>query len=182
SVQTLSTMAKQSIVAVEKIDRSILLIRKKRVMLDVDLARVFGTTTKRLNQTVRRNIERFPEDFMFQLTPKEKEQVVTNCDHLGKLKYSSTLPYAFTEHGTIMVATLLDTPIAIAASVQVVRAFVKLRELMIEHKDLSKRLDELENKYDDKFSEVFNAIRKLMEEPLPVKRPRIGYRRTNEVE
>ena len=174
-------MAKRIIVPAEKIDRAILFLRSKRVMLDADLALVFGTTTKRLNQQMKRNINRFPSDFLFQLTEEEKAWVVTNCDHLKQLRFSSINPYAFTEHGTIMVAMILNTPVAADASVAIVRAFIKLREILSQNKDLAKRMNELEAKYDDQFKIVFQAIRKLMQLPAKeIKRPRIGYRRPNE--
>jgi hypothetical protein len=98
------------VVPVGQVERSILLVRGMKVMLDCDLARLYGTTTKVFNQAVKRNSDRFPSDFMFQLTVKEKEEVVTNCDHLLRLKFSPTLPYAFTEHGAIMAANVLNTP------------------------------------------------------------------------
>lgn len=174
-------MAKNTIIPSEKIDRAILLLRNKRVMLDADLAMIFGTTTKRLNQQVKRNINRFPSDFLFQLTDEEKDWVVTNCDHLKQLRFSPVAPYAFTEHGTIMVAMVLNTPIAAEASVAVVRAFIKLREILLQSKDLAKRLNELESKYDRQFSVVFEAIKKLMQLPLKdTKRQKIGYRRPGE--
>ncbi len=174
-------MGKRTIVPVEKIDRAILSIRNKRVMLDADLAIVFGTTTKRLNERVKRNIDRFPVDFLFQLTVEEKDWVVANCDHLRQIKFSSTSPFAFTEHGTIMVATILNTPTAVDASVAVVRAFIKLREILLQNKDLAKRLNEMEAKYDHQFKIVFDAVRKLMQLPAKeIKRPRIGYRRVDE--
>ena len=98
--------AEKSVIPVERIENSILLIRREKVMLDADLAELYGVPTKALNQAVKRNIDRFPEDFMFQLTNQEKEEVVTNCDHLKRLKFSPNLPYAFTEHGAIMLATV----------------------------------------------------------------------------
>jgi hypothetical protein len=174
-------MSKRTIVPAEKIDRAILFLRGKRVMLDADLAMVFGTTTKRLNQQVKRNLGRFPSDFLFQLSDEEKEWVVTNCDHLKQLKFSSANPFAFTEHGTIMLATILNTPVAVEASVVVVRAFVKLREILLQNKALAKKLNEMEARYDHQFKIVFEAIRKLMHLPVKeAKRPRIGYRRSDE--
>jgi hypothetical protein len=165
---------KQSIVPVERIERAILLIRDQKVMLDSDLAALYGVTTKRLNQQVKRNRDRFPEDFMFQLTAEEKAEVVANCDHLQKLKYSPTLPYAFTEHGAVMLASVLNTPIAVAASIQVVRAFVRMRYILATHEELARRLDELEKKYDRQFAVVFDAIRQLMTPP-EIKRKPIGF-------
>lgn len=146
-------------------------------MLDADLAVLYGVETKRLNEQVRRNKERFPEDFMFQLSPTEKMEVVANCDHLSKLKFSRNLPYAFTEHGAIMAASVLNTPLAVAVSVQVVRAFVKLREMISTHKDLAKKLESLEKKYDSQFKMVFDAIRKLMTPPESKKKRAIGFGR-----
>jgi hypothetical protein len=115
---------KTSLIPVERIERSIFLIRGQKVMLDADLAELYGVTTKRLNEQVKRNRGRFPADFMFQFAAKEKIEVVANCDHLSKLKFSPVLPNAFTEHGAIMVASVLNTPRAIQTSVLVVRAFV----------------------------------------------------------
>ncbi|MDP2681931.1 MAG: hypothetical protein Q8P28_03870 [Deltaproteobacteria bacterium] len=111
---------------------------------------------------------------MFQLTKEEKDEVVANCDHLKKLKYSPVLPNAFTEHGAIMIATILNSPVAVQASIHVVRAFVKLRQILASNKELSKRFDELEKKYDTQFKVVFDAIRQLMTPPEP-KRRKIGF-------
>ena len=160
-----------------KIDRAILIIRGLKVMIDSDLAELFGVRTKRLNEQVKRNINRFPKDFMFQLTTKEKQELVANCDHLERLKHSGTNPYAFSEHGTIMLANVLNTPTAVETSVLIVRAFVKLRELLSSHKDLERKILELESKYDKKFELIFKAIRELMhQDQLDKNRPRIGYK------
>ena len=104
---------KYSIIPVERIERAILLIRGQKVMLDADLATLYCVTTKRLNEQVKRNRDRFPDDFMFQLTEEEKEKVVANCDHLKKLKFSPSLPYAFTEHGVVMLASILNSIVAV---------------------------------------------------------------------
>jgi hypothetical protein len=143
-------------------------------MLDADLASLYGVSTRALNQAVKRNRERFPEDFMFRLTEAEKAEVITNCDHLRPLRFSPSLPHAFTEHGAIMLASLLNTRIAVQASVQVVRAFVRLREILATHKDLARELRELEKKYDAQFKVVFDAIRALMTPPRLQQR-RIGF-------
>jgi hypothetical protein len=163
-----------SIVPLENIESRIFLIHGHKVMIDADLANIYGVTTKRLNEQVKRNRDRFPEDFMFQLTKEEKDEVVANCDHLKKLKYSPVLPNAFTEHGAIMIATILNSSVAVQASIHVVRAFVKLRQILASNKELSKRFDELEKKYDTQFKVVFDAIRKLMTPPEP-KRRKIGF-------
>ena len=146
-------------------------------MLDADLAGLYGTTTKRLNEQVKRNRGRFPEDFMFQLTKKEKAEVVAICDHLAKLKFSPVLPNAFTEHGAIMVASVLNTKRAIQVSVFVVRAFVKLREMLSTHKELAHKLAMLERKlqtHDESIRSLVVAIRQLMSPPESKKRP-IGF-------
>jgi ORF6N domain-containing protein len=107
----------QSLIPLEQIERSILFIRGQKVMIDRDLAKLYGTTTKKLNQAIKRNRARFPSDFMFQLTLGEKQEVVTDCDHLKGLRFSPVLPNAFTEHGAIMAASVLNTPCAVQASV-----------------------------------------------------------------
>jgi hypothetical protein len=169
---------KTSLIPLERIERSIFLIRGQKVMLDADLAELYGVTTKRLNEQVKRNRGRFPPDFMVQLTAKEKTKVVANCDHLSKLKFSPVLPNAFTEHGAIMVASVLNTPRAIQTSVLVVRAFVRLRAMLTTHKELAHKLSELERKlvnHDEAIQSLMNAIRQLMTPPEPKRRP-IGFR------
>lgn len=167
----------------ERIERAILLIRGQKVLLDTDLAELYGATTKALNQAIKRNTDRFPSDFMFRLTKDEKREVVTNCDHLRNLKFSRVLPAAFTEHGAIMAATVLNTPRAITVSVYVVRAFVKVRELVNTHKEFARKLEDLERKlveHDEKFSVVFAAIRELMEPTTVPPKRRIGFSTSEE--
>ncbi len=169
----------RTLVPIGRIDRSILIIRGQKVMLDADLGDLYGVPTKVLNQAVKRNKERFPDDFMFRLTKQEKEEVVTNRDHLRKLKFSPTMPYAFTEHGALMLASVLNSPIAIQANLQIVRVFIRLREALASDKGLRRRLDALEKKYDlhdTHIKEIFAAIRALMEPPPGVARRRIGFR------
>jgi len=147
-------------------------------MVDADLAEAYGVTTKALNQAIRRNPERFPEDFMFQLTKEEKYEVVTNCDHLEKLKYSHVNPNVFTEHGAIMVASVLNSPKAVDVSVFVVRAFVQLREVVAGHKELARKIGQLERKlsgHDDQIIVMVEAIKQLMDPKLPPKTRRIGF-------
>lgn len=141
------------------------------------MATLYGVSTKVLNQAVKRNIKRFPEDFMFQLTPEEKQEAVTVCDHLSRLKFSSSLPYAFTEHGAIMVASVLNTERAMEVSVFVVRAFVKFREMISTNKELAHKLTELEHKvgkHDDTIKSLVVAIRQLMTPPEQ-KKKKIGF-------
>jgi len=166
----------KELVPVQKIEQTILLIRGQKVILDTDLAKLYGVSTKRLNEQVKRNRERFPEDFMFQLTEDEKVEVVANCDHLRNLKFYKGLPNAFTEHGALMAASVLNTPRAVEVSVYVVRAFVKLKEMAFVYRELARRLNELEKKYDSQFQEVFDTIRRLMPPPDPKQRRRIGFR------
>ncbi|MFH1417074.1 MAG: ORF6N domain-containing protein [Planctomycetota bacterium] len=166
---------KRSIIPAERIERAILLIRGERVMIDADLAALYGVTTKALNQAVSRNQGRFPPDFMFRLTKAERGELVTNCDHLRNLKYSPTMPRAFTEHGAIMAANVLNSERAVQVSVAVVRAFIRLRKMLESHAELARKLAALERKYDTQFKIVFDAIRKLMEPPPEPKRKRVGY-------
>jgi hypothetical protein len=160
------------------VESKILEIRGERVMLDADLAEVYGVTTRVLNQAVKRNEERFPQDFAFQLTPEEianlKSQSVTSSSgHGGRRKP----PWVFTEHGTIMVASVLNSPRAIEMSVFVVRAFVRLREYARGHAEIAKRLDALERKvtaHDENLREMFTALRALLT-PSPRAKREIGF-------
>lgn len=161
----------------EKIEKSILIIRAFKVMVDSSLAELYGVSTKALNQAVKRNKHRFPSDFYFQLTQQEKEEVVTNCDHLRKLRFSATLPNVFTEHGALMLASVLNSKRAIAASIFVVRAFLRLREMLSAHKELTQKLMELEGKiqkHDHHIKALFDAIYQMMNPPISKKR-RIGF-------
>jgi len=168
---------KRSLIPIERVKETIFFIRGQKVILDADLARLYGTTTKRLNEQVKRNRERFPEDFMFQLTKEEKAEVVANCDHLSTLKYSPALPRAFTEHGAIMAATVLNTQRAIEASIFVVRAFVALRQMVATQKELARKLSDLEQHlkdHDQQIQAIFEAIRQLMSPPER-SRKKIGF-------
>jgi hypothetical protein len=165
----------KAIVKRELIESRILSLRGHKVMIDADLAEIYGVPTKRLNEQVKRNIERFPVDFMFQLNEEEAENLrsqfaTSSASHGGR----RTRPYAFTEHGAIMAANVLNSPQAVEMSVFVVRAFVKLREMLIAHKDLELKLAALEMKYDTQFKVVFDAIRQLMIAPES-KRRKIGF-------
>lgn len=164
------------LIPIECIEHAILLIRGTKVMLDVDLASLYGVPTKRLNEQVKRNHDRFPEDFMFELTKMERDELVANCDRFRNLKHSTALPRAFTEYGAIMLANVLKNPNAVQTSIQVVRAFVRLREMIVSHKHLALKLAQLEKKYDSQFKVVFEAIRQLMEPPSLPPKSRIGFR------
>jgi hypothetical protein len=170
--------SEKSLVPVERIETAILFIRGQKVMLDSDLAEIYGVPTKRLNEQVKRNAERFPSDFMFQLTEDEFEKLRSQFA-TTKLTMRRNPPYAFTEHGAVMLANVLNSQTAISASVQVVRAFIRLREMLVSHKDLARRLDSLEAKYDKQFRVVFDAIRELMT-PVDKEQRRIGFRKDKE--
>lgn len=170
-------------VAVEDIAQSILILRNQRVMLDSDLATLYGVTTKRFNEQVRRNLERFPADFMFQLGASETGPLRSQIATLkpGRGQHRKYAPYVFTEHGAIMAAMILNSPRAVEMSVYIVRAFVKLRELLTSNAELAKRLDELEARitrklatHDQAITEIIKTIRQLMIQPEPKKRP-IGF-------
>ncbi len=174
-----------------RIESRILLIRGQKVMIDTDLAELYGVTTKRFNEQVRRNQQRFPADFMFQLTEEEYASLRSQFATLntGRGQHRKYLPYAFTEHGAIMAATILNSPHATEVSVYVVRAFVQLRELVASNKELALRLDELENKTDlmslkqetfehnarVQLKQVIDTLRELMAPPAPPTKRSIGF-------
>ncbi len=160
----------------ERIERKILLIRGQKVMLDADLAELYGVETKVFNQAVRRNTRRFPEDFMFRLTHAEAEalrsQIVTSKEGRGGRRYN---PLAFTEQGVAMLSSVLRSERAVQVNIAIMRAFVKLREMLASHRGLARRLHEMEKKYDAQFKVVFDAIRELMRSPEKPRRG-IGFR------
>jgi hypothetical protein len=166
-------------VPVERIERKIYFIRDQKVMLDSDLAELYELTTGNMNLAVRRNSRRFPEDFMFQLTAEEAEALIlqfarSKPDGRGGRR---TLPYALTEHGVAMLSSVLNTDPAAQMNIVVIRAFIKLREVLATHKDLARKIDDLEDKYqehDHELKVVFDAIWKLISTPAPTKR-RIGF-------
>ena len=163
-----------SIVPAERIQNAIYLLRGQKVMLSTDLAELYGVSVKVLNQAVKRNTERFPDDFMFQLTREEltnlKSQIVTSS--WGGARRA--LPYAFTEQGVAMLSSVLHSPRAVRVNIDIMRAFVRLRQLLSTHSDLARKLEELEKKYDSQFRVVFEAIRELMTDPKPP-RKQIGF-------
>jgi len=171
------------IVPQQIIESKIYLLRGKKVMLDRDLATLYGVETRTLNQAVRRNINRFPEDFMFQLTMEEMENwksqiVISNKEKMGLRKR----PYAFTENGVAMLSSVLSSERAVEVNIQIMRTFTRLREMVLTHKELAHKLAQLERKigkHDDEIKTIFNAIRQLMVPPEP-KRRKIGFRREHE--
>ncbi len=172
------------LVPAERIEQSILMIRGHKVMLDRDLAILYGVSTKVLNQAVKRHRDRFPEDFMFQATLEEakmwwsqvgdvrlRSQIVT----LKRGQHTKYRPHAFTEHGILMLSSVLNSERAVQVNIEIMRAFVRLRRILASHADLTRKLDALERKYDSQFKMVFDAIRQLMQSPAP-KRRSIGFR------
>lgn len=150
----------------KNIERKIFIIRGERVMLDADLACLYGVSTKALNQAVKRNRKRFPDGFMFRLTQKEKREVVTNCDHLLHLKYSHVLPHAFTEHGAVMLASVLNTSRAIQVSLVVVKVFVRFKNEFSVYKELLVQIQKLQKRVGDHSAEInviFKTLRALMQ-------------------
>lgn len=159
----------------ESIEKKIFLIREQKVMLSHHLAEMYSVETRALNQAVKRNAVRFPSDFMFQLTPDETEILVSQNVIPHKKYFGGFLPYAFTEQGVAMLSSILKSKRAVLVNIEIMRAFVKLRYILASHKDLEKKLNELENKYDSKFKIVFDALRELMKPPDKPKRP-LGFR------
>src|SRR5450759_121198 len=168
----------------ERIERSILVLRRHKVLLDADLAALYGVETRVLVQAVKRNLGRFPDDFMFQLDADEREalrsqSVISNTPGRGGRRYA---PYAFTEQGVAMLSSVLNSPRAIAVNIEIMRAFVRLREMIASNKELARRLDELEARierklctHDQAIAGILDAIRALMHSPEPIKRRRIGF-------
>ncbi|MFA7192067.1 MAG: ORF6N domain-containing protein [Candidatus Paceibacterota bacterium] len=168
-------MKKVTLIPDEIILSNILLVRGKKVMLDTDLASLYGVQTKVLNQAVKRNIKRFPSDFMFQLNGKEKDKVVTNCDHLKSLKFSTQLPYVFTEQGVAMLSSILNSERAIQVNIQIIRTFTKIRELLSTNIKLRKKIEGMEKKYDTQLRQVFEVLKQLLMQESKPKNRRIGF-------
>lgn len=170
-------MSNESVVPVERVESAILAIRGHRVLLDSELAALYGVDVKVLNQAVKRNIERFPADFMFQLSAEEavplRSQIVTL--KVARGLHRKYLPYAFTEQGVAMLSSVLHSPRAVQVNIEIMRAFVRLRQMLQQNADLARKLAALEKKYDAQFRVVFDAIRGLMAAPEP-KQKRIGFR------
>ena len=162
----------------ESIENKILVIREQKVMLDRDLAELYGVSTKRLNEQVKRNIKRFPTEFMFRLSKKEKNELVAICDRFASLKHASSLPYAFNELGVAMLASILNSEQAININILIIKAFIKMRKAILDYKTLDKKIAGLEHKYDKKFKLVFQAINHMF--TLDSKPKKIGFAREKE--
>jgi hypothetical protein len=170
----------KELIPVEIIEKKIYLIRGHKVMLDRDLAELYEVETRVLNQAVKRNLNRFPEDFMFQLTQAEMENwksqiVISNKDKMGLRK----APYAFTENGVAMLSSVLSSERAVEVNIQIMRTFTRLREMLLTHKDLQRKIEDMEKKYDTQFKVVFDAIRSLMS-PAEKPKRKIGFQRKDD--
>jgi len=180
----MASKKKTAAASAAQIVQSIVYLRGHKVLLDADLATLYGVETRVLVQAVKRNVERFPEDFMFQLSGEELEVlrsqfVISNAGRGGR-RYA---PYAFTEQGVAMLSSVLNSPQAIAVNIEIMRAFVRLREMLTSNKELAKKLEELERKlqtHDQAITGILNAIRELMRPPEPPKKRRIGFVQTDE--
>jgi hypothetical protein len=162
----------------KSLESFILTIRGHKVMIDADLAGLYGVETRTLNQAVKRNADRFPKDFMFRLTAGEKSEVITNCDHLRHLKFAKSLPFAFTEHGAIMAATVLNSPQAVSMSVFVVRAFILMREHIAANAAILKRLAEIDRtllQHDTALLDLYEKLLPLLQPPPDSPKRRIGF-------
>jgi ORF6N domain len=168
-------------IPIEVVENRILILRGHRVMLDHDLAELYGAPVKRLNEQVKRNGNRFPDDFMFQLTLEEGKAVLLSRSQIATLKRGRNIkyrPYVFTEHGAVMLANILRSPVAVRASIQVVRAFVHLRQMLATNQDLARKIEALERKvgkHDTDLQAILKVLKKLLQPPAaPAKRP-IGF-------
>jgi len=165
---------KADFVSTKDVLSKIIAVRGKRVLLDRDLAELYDVSTKALNQAVRRNIVRFPDDFMFQLTDRERTELVTNCDRFLLLRHSTSNPTVFTEQGVAMLSSVLKSERAVLVNIQIMRAFVSLRRDAGMFVVLKRKIESMERRYDAQFSMVFSAIKELLDVPEKPKK-RIGF-------
>jgi hypothetical protein len=172
-------MSRKPAIASDRVERMIHIVRGQKVMLDSDLAALYGVSTKALKQAVRRNRNRFPEDFMFEFTADETQAILrSQFVTLRHGQHSKYAPYAFTEQGVAMLSSVLKSPRAIQVNIEIMRAFVKVRGMLAAHADLALKLEALENRYDAQFKVVFDAIRELMATPPDPPQGRIGFHRS----
>lgn len=168
----------------EIIINKIMILRDKKVMIDRDLAELYGVPTKRLNEQVKRNLKRFPDDFMFQITKEEKEEITQQFEHLSALKFSSALPYVFTEHGAVMLASVLNSDKAIEVNIQIVRVFTYIRQALSDNTELRLEIEKIKKKMDNhgkNIELVFQYLDELLEKKEnPKPRKQIGYKPSSE--
>lgn len=172
----------KALIPVEIIEKKILLIRGEKVMLDADIAELYGVETKMLVRAVKRNIDRFPSDFMIQLNRKEFENLRFQLGTSSRWGGRRYLPYAFTEQGVAMLSSVLNSERAVKVNIEIMRAFVRLRQMLASNAELARKLDALEKKYDHQFKVVFDAIKQLMIPPDTKKKSKIGFRRDKGIE
>lgn len=170
----------KELVPIEIIENKILILRGQKVMIDKDLAQLYEVETKRLNEAVKRNIERFPENFMFKLNDNELKELVANCDRFKSLKHSASTPYAFTEYGVAMLSSVLNSKRAIAINIQIIQTFIKIKQFMISNNDLSQRISELERyfiNYAKDNDEQINKINETLNYLIDITKPnKIGFK------
>ena len=169
------------LIPIERIESKIIIIRGQKVLLDRDLADLYGVSTKVFNQAVKRNQSRFPQNFRIQLTKEDKYELVTNCDRFEKLKYSTSLPYAFTEHGALMSANVLNSEKAIKVSILIIEAFIRMREMILDNVQMAARLDDMEDRLGSQEFQalaIIDQLRKIREDVRPSKKnmAKIGFR------
>jgi hypothetical protein len=171
-----------NIIPIERVENKILLIRGQKVIIDRDIAELYGVSTKVFNQAVKRNIKKFPGRFMFQLTKEERKQLVTSCDRFNNLKHSSSMPYAFTEHGALMSANVLNSEKAIEMSILLIEAFVRMRELISNNTELAKQISNLEKRLDTHDEIIVNIVKsvKSLLDPKIKKKGQIGFKAEKE--
>lgn len=170
---------KLSVIPDEALMKKILFVRGQKVMIDRDIAELYGVSTKRLNEQVKRNDKRFPVNFMFRLTAEEKQEVVANCDHLKMLKFSSVLPLVFTENGVLMLASVLQSERAIEMSIKIIEVFVRLREMILTQSEILLKLNQLENQmiqHSEEIQALFAAVKQMLIPEEQCKRKRIGFK------
>jgi hypothetical protein len=172
-------MENKSLVKNGIIKDKIIFIQDQKVILDFHLAELYGVETRVLKQQVRRNLDRFPADFMFQLSKREWTELITICDKLGDLKFTPSLPFAFTEQGVAMLSSVLRSPKAIEVNIAIIRTFVKLRQMMESSSKLKTKIEEMEKKYDEQFKVIFQAIKSLIGKKTEP-RKKIGFRFTKD--
>ena len=172
----------KALIPVEMIEKKILLIRGEKVMLDADIAELYGVETKMLVRAVKRNIDRFPSDFMIQLNRKEFENLRFQFGTSSRWGGRRYLPYAFTEQGVAMLSSVLNSERAVKVNIEIMRAFVRLRQMLASNAELARKLNALEKKYDHQFKVVFDAIKQLMIPPDTKKKSKIGFRGDKEIE
>ena len=172
----------KALIPVEMIEKKILLIRGEKVMLDADIAELYGVETKMLVRAVKRNIDRFPSDFMIQLNRKEFENLRFQFGASSRWGGRRYLPYAFTEQGVAMLSSVLNSERAVKVNIEIMRAFVRLRQMLASNAELARKLNALEKKYDQQFKVVFDAIKQLMIPPDTKKKSKIGFRRDKGIE